>query len=588
MKFLHKLLLTGLLLFCWNSNGQVGIGTTSPKGQLDVSSTNLGLVVPRVAKVEDVSDGGGNEAVNGTVVYDISRNKICYKANSKWICIGTDNLGNSTSEAVGGFSETSSYTYVKASNTFSDDQFGFSVSINSTGEIIAIGAPNEDSNATGINGDESNNSATDSGAVYVFVKSGDIWIQEAYIKASNTDGGDKFGHRVSLSGDGSKLAVGAKWESSAATGINGDESDNSALQSGAVYVFNNDGSGWQQEAYIKASNTDALDLFSLGGLCLNENGSILVVGAIYESSNATGINGNQVDNNGSLSGAVYVFNNNGGGWIQEAYIKASNSNGGDEFGYSIGLSYDGQTFVVGARSERSNATGINGNQSNNSFSSAGAAYVFVKNGSNWIQEAYIKASNTGVFDLFGSSMSISGDGQIFAVGALDEDSNATGINGDQSDVFGSNGGSGSGAVYVFKKNGSNWIQDAYIKASNTNPIDVFGFSSALNYDGTKLVEGAIFEDANATYIGGNHLDNSTSNSGAVYSFKQINGNWSQEAYIKASNTGLLDSFGQSVSLDGLGKILVVGAIGEDSNATGVGGDQTNNNEAASGAVYIIE
>ena len=102
--------------------------------------------------------------------------------------------------------------------------------------------------------------ASNSGAVYVYTRdAAGAWSQQAYIKASNTDAGDKF-VVIALSGD--TLAVGAPFEDSAATGINGDQSDNSANGSGAVYVYARDGAGvWSQQAYVKASNTDAGDQF---------------------------------------------------------------------------------------------------------------------------------------------------------------------------------------------------------------------------------------------------------------------------------------------------------------------------------------
>ena len=121
---------------------------------------------------------------------------------------------------------------MKASNTVTRDYFGFSVSL--SGDTLAVGAYIESSNATGVNGNQSDNSATRSGAVYIFTRSGTTWSQQAYLKASNTGAGDYFGHSVSLSGD--TLAVGAKSEASSATGINGDQKDNGAGSSGAVYV----------------------------------------------------------------------------------------------------------------------------------------------------------------------------------------------------------------------------------------------------------------------------------------------------------------------------------------------------------------
>ncbi|MFP4611532.1 MAG: FG-GAP repeat protein, partial [Thiohalophilus sp.] len=81
-------------------------------------------------------------------------------------------------------------------------------------------------------------SASNAGAVYVFSRdSADVWSQQAYVKASNTWAGDRFGWSVALAADGDTLAVGANREDSNATGIDGDQSDNSATESGAVYLY---------------------------------------------------------------------------------------------------------------------------------------------------------------------------------------------------------------------------------------------------------------------------------------------------------------------------------------------------------------
>src|SRR5438132_75740 len=155
-----------------------------------------------------------------------------------------------------------------------------------------------------------------------------------------------------------------------------------------------------QQAYAKASNTGS-DQF---GYSVAVSGDTVVVGARFEASNATGVNGNQSDNSLSSSGAAYVFVRKGTNWSQQAYLKASNTGGptpgdrqgGDFFGAAVAIS--GDTLVVGAYQEDSNATGVNGNQNDNSATNSGAAYVFVRNGTNWTQQSYLKASNTGAND----------------------------------------------------------------------------------------------------------------------------------------------------------------------------------------------
>ena len=163
--------------------------------------------------------------------------------------------------------------------------------------------------------------------------------QQAYLKASNTEAYDNFGYAVSLSGD--TLVVGAYGESSNATGVNAGasaEADNSAFRAGAVYVFTRTGSTWNQQAYLKASNTGAGDNF---GCAVSVSGDTLVVGAPGEASAATGVNAGataEADNSASNSGAAYVFTRSGTTWSQQAYLKASNTDMGDSFGYAVSLS----------------------------------------------------------------------------------------------------------------------------------------------------------------------------------------------------------------------------------------------------------
>jgi FG-GAP repeat len=402
-----------------------------------------------------------------------------------------------------------------------------------------------------------------------------------YFKASNTRAGDSFGIALALSADGNTLAVGAFQEDSNAIGVGGNQGDNSLSNAGAVYVFVRSGGSWSQQAYLKASNTDANDSFGYS-LSLSADGNTLAVGAGNEASNATGVGGNQADNSVSGAGAVYVFTRSSSNWTQQAYLKASNTGAGDHFGTSVALSADGNTLAVGSDGEASNATGVGGNQADNSLSAAGAVYVFTRGSGIWSQEAYIKASNTGAGDRFSTSVALSADGNTLAVGAERESSNATGVAGNQAD----NSAFRSGAAYVFTRSVGTWNQQAYIKASNTNTLDRFGNKLVLSGDGNTMAVAAWFEGSNATGVGGNEADNSAANSGAVYVFSRGAGIWSQRAYLKASNTAAADIFGSAVALSADGHTLAAAALAEASNATGVGGNQTDNSTASSGAVYV--
>jgi hypothetical protein len=458
--------------------------------------------------------------------------------------------------------------YGKASNADAFDHFGLRVAL--YGDTLVVAAYGEASVAIGPDANQQDNTAPGAGAVYVFVRHGATWMQEAYLKASNTEFADSFGSSVALYGD--TLAVGADNEASAATRSNGNQQDDSAPGAGAVYVFVRSGTTWTQQAYLKASNTGAADAFG-ASLALYED--TLAVGADREASATTGVNGNQQDDTAPVAGAVYVFVRHGATWTQEAYLKASNAEAYDGFGSSLALY--GDTLAVGAPGEDSAARGLDGNQQDNTANSAGAVYVFVRNGTTWLQQAYVKASNADVADLFGLSVALGGD--TLAVGAYGEASAATGPDGDQED----NTASFAGAVYVFVRTGTRWTQRAYLKASNTEAYDGFGSSVALC--GDTLAVGASAEASAATGPNGDQQDDTARGAGAVYVFVRSGAAWTQQTYLKASNTGAGDSFGAALALDG--DTLAVGAPAEDSAAAGLDGSEQDNTASGAGAVYVF-
>ena len=408
--------------------------------------------------------------------------------------------------------------YLKASNTRSNATFGERVALSSDGSTLAVTAIGESSAGTGINGNQDDGGAFGSGAVYVFRRAGASWVQEAYVKASNTRRGCLFGGSVGLSSDGNTLAVGAPTESSAGTGISGNQTDASASGSGAAYVFTRSGATWTQQVFIKASNASgAASPFPDFGisLALSSDGNTLAVGADGEGSAATGVNGTESDRSAPGAGAVYVFLRSGAAWAQDAYVKASNTRAGSGFGHGVSLSSDGKTLAVGAVTESSGATGVDGNQRDTSAEGAGAAYVFTRAAATWTQGAYLKASNTRSDGAFGHGIAISSNGERLAVSSPNETSASSGLNGKQED----NAATRAGAVYAFVATGTTWAQVAYVKASNARRDANFGLSLALASDGLTLAVGAKGEQSAATGINGSQTDGTALSSGAVYLFR---------------------------------------------------------------------
>jgi hypothetical protein len=564
---------------------------------LDLSEITASVLVQRVSLIVRNGDGTIETAkVEGApVVFGMASRAQDLALGTTSISVHVTARGGLSKtyelRIIRGYAEIAQTVYGKASNPDGLDCFGCSVAAD--GDTIAIGAPFEASSAIGVNPvGQSDNSLPHAGAVYVFRRTGGTWAQEAYLKASNTDFNDTFGYDVQLDGD--TLVVAAERESSSARGINqggvvtGNEADNSAPNSGAVYVFHRTGTTWAQEAYIKAPNADAGDYF---GDEIALSGTLLAVGAPDEASSATGITDDpsgSTDNSAPSAGAVYVFRRETPGfWHFEAYIKPTGTKAGIKFGYGVALS--GDTLAVTAGFDSSAATGVDppNGEADTSAPEAGAVYVFRRSNATgsiaWSQEAYIKSSNTDAHDLFGFPLQVSGD--TLAVAARGESSASSGFNGDQSN----NSAPSAGAVYVFQRSGTKWTQDAYLKASNTDARDMFGMSVSLRGD---LCAVAALDASNARGVNPDgQANNSLPFAGAAYLFQRVNSVWVQKAYIKASNPQVSGEFGGGLPGGAMwlsGDGLVIAATSEASSVPGIDpvGGESNMSAFGAGAMYV--
>ena len=507
--------------------------------------------------------------------------------------------------------------YIKASNAEAYDHFGCgggsqghtgnSIALSADGSTMAIGAPFESGGAAGINGDQNDNSTYASGAVYVFIRQGDSWTQQAYVKASNPGQSDHFGSSVKLSRDGNTMAVAAHFESSGATGLNGDQQDNTIPQAGAAYIFTRTGSSWTQQAYVKASNTGWAgegdgDQFGFS-IALSGDGQTVAVGAISEDSVAQQFDGDQNDDSARSAGAVYVFSRTGNTWAQQAYVKGSYAEAGDMFGFSVALSFDGNTLAAAAFNEDGAGRTINPPHDNGA-SNSGALYVFTRQNGVWSQQAYIKGSRNETSDAFGFATAISEDGNTVAVGAGDEACLTPGVDppGCAADAAPqAEANIWVGAAYVFARNGTTWTEQAFVKATNARPFNSFGVRLALSGDGSTLAVTAPLEDnagqgvrpptiqqflQRRNLIPWREQVNQAEESGAVYVYTRSGSMWTAGAYVKGSNAETGDEFGSAVALSGDGRMMVVGAHQEDGAARGGNGNQADNSAADSGAAYV--
>jgi len=463
---------------------------------------------------------------------------------------------------------------LKASNAQKSGQFGFTVALSGDGNTMAVGSTAEDSAAKGINGNQADHSALNAGAVYVFTRNGSTWVQQAYVKPSNTRKGNQFGSSLAFSNDGNTLAVGSVGEPSSATGVNGNQDDASMPGAGAVYVFTRTGDTWAQQTYVKASNTGELtdgDQFGYA-VALSSDGNTLATSAISERSAATGINGNQADKSYDGAGAVYVYVRDGAKWSQQAYVKPWNTTArGGLFGYAVGLSGNGDTMAVGAYDEERGK---------------GAAYIFTRTAGKWAQQIRLMASNAEDGDSLGCSISLSDDGNTMVAGAFDEDSLLRGI---QPPTEGSNDAASdvsTGAAYVFFRTGTAWTQQAFIKATNTRLNDQFAWALSLSRDGNTLAVGAHLEDSGAKGLNGDQEDASAEDSGAVYIYTRTGTTWAPASYVKASVPRANAEFGISLALNGDGKVLAVGAFKDSGGGAGVNPPAATKPALESGSAYV--
>ncbi len=255
--------------------------------------------------------------------------------------------------------------YLKASNPAPFAQFGAALALAADGQTLAVGASSERNAPAGTSAGQGDTSLPVVGAAYVFSQNGSgTWSQQGRLQASNPGNGDQFGHAMAISADGNTLAVGAVGESSESTGVNNTPGARTQIGAGAAYLFTRSNATWRQQAHLKPSNTQANAWFG-SSMALSSDGNTLAVGSMAEASSGRGFNANQADRSASGAGAAYLFARSGSTWAQSAYLKAPNTDPGDLFGASVALSADGKTMAVGATAESSLATGVQGNQADN-------------------------------------------------------------------------------------------------------------------------------------------------------------------------------------------------------------------------------
>ncbi len=299
---------------------------------------------------------------------------------------------------------------------------------------------------------------------------------------------------------------------------------------------------WGEVIKACASDRAAADKF---GNSVSISGNYAIVGASNEDEDASG--GNTL----AEAGSAYIFWNNNGTWTEVEKLVAPDRAAGDKFGCSVSIS--GDYAIVGAYTESEDVSGAN------TFSASGSAYIFRKVGGIWSVVQKIVASDRSVSDLFGYSVSISGDYAI--VGAF----------GESEDASGGNTLANAGSAYIFWNDNGTWTEVEKLVASDRASSDGFGYSVSIS--GDYAIVGAMSEDEDAS--GGNTL----ANAGSAYMFWNDNGTWSEVEKLVASDRADSDNFGYSVSISG--DYAIVAANNEDEDASG------GNMLSSAGSAYIF-
>src|SRR6056300_1512686 len=356
------------------------------------------------------------------------------------------------------------------------------------------------------------------------VGSATTWDTGTRIVSTDAQAQDYFGFSVSISGDGNTAIMGAfeEWGPPSAPNARG----------GAAYIFTRTNGSWDTGTKILEPGAEPHAQFGFS-VNISSDGNTAIVGALLENGSPSA----PVTD----SGAAYIFTRTNGSWDTGTTIRAPDPGQDDRFGQSVALSRDGNTAIVGAF--------YDDGPPSEPVSQTGAAYIFTRTSGSWDTGTKIVATNQQSYDVFGGSVSISGDGNTAIVGAYGD------------------GGTYKGAAYIFTKSNGSWDTGTKITAPGGATQDAFGIGVALSSDGNTAIVGAYLEDGTSPDV--------NFNSGAVYIFTRTSGSWDTGTKIVTSDPGPTSGFGISVSLSDDGNTFIAGAYREEAGAE-------------TGAAYIFE
>jgi len=342
------------------------------------------------------------------------------------------------------------------------DLFGRAIAV--TDSFVIVGAQEDD------------DGGSNTGSAYLYTRAGSSWENEVKLNPMIAGVNDQFGTAVALTND--YAVIGEPFD---------------GPERGEVYLFGRNGSAWTEVATLRASDGTFWDYF---GSSVSIEGTTIVVGAY---------------GNDQGRGAAYVFVLESGSWVEQAKLTASDAEVSDYFGIDVAIS--GDRILVGAQWNDEGAE------------NAGAGYIFLRQGSDWIEEAKLMADDPGFGLLLGASVSLSGNTAI--LGARGDD----------------HAGLSTGSAYVFTESAGSWSQEAKLTASDASLADFFGTDVSIS-ESTALV-GALGDDD----LG--------SSSGSVYVFSRVEGVWVETDKWTASDGEASDHFGEAVVISG--EVAAIGA-----------------------------
>ncbi|NWJ95881.1 MAG: Ig-like domain repeat protein [Chloroflexi bacterium] len=423
------------------------------------------------------NSGAANDGFGSAVVLSSDGNIALIGANNK----------NGGQGAAYSFTRTNStwtqQAILTAANGTAKDKFGNALALSGSGSTILIAASSKTMGGTG-----------NQGATYIFIPTNITWTQQAVLSDTTGADWDYFGTAVALSSDGLTALIGAPLENI----------------EGVVYAYTRTGSTWTQQTVIYPTNGGYGSNFG-NAVALSSDGNIALIGANTQ-------NGGQ--------GAAYIFTRTNSTWAQEAVLTDTTGMGNDQFGVAVALGSNGNTALIGAN---------NKGGGNNIWQ--GAAFVFTRTGSTWVQEAVL-TDTTGISnDQFGAAVALSSDGNTALIGTLHKAITVSGVlHGNQ------------GAAFVFTRTGSTWAQAQQLIDSNGNAGDQFGTAVTLSGEGNTALIGSPFKT-----FGTNNFQ------GAAYIFTQTGATWTQQAVLTTTNGMYGDQFGTAVALSSDGNIALIGA-----------------------------